>query len=167
MEGDKDEEYTPDLQLEFAGQGPGSGGRTAIGAHYFGDGPEIDRTGLKNPPWWFRFYAPFILETYRAYFSKKGYSKSFRILEEANVPPMYRLGLGVKWLFRNEDGEFILTEEEFAPIVEPSDNLDLPLNYRINLKHILNAIELRTLYQLWRSHKPNLLELYSPSSITS
>lgn len=144
-----EERQEPELQLEYAGNGPGSRPPTAIGAQYFGEGPEIDKTGLADPPWWFRLYAPFLIPKFREYFEELALPHALKLLECADVPPVYRLGLGLRWGFiKRAHPNF--TVSDFATILTPQDTDDLPPDFELRLPTQFKAMELRSTYKLWQ-----------------
>src|SRR5580698_2329907 len=97
MSSQTNEPEKPRLQLEFAGDGPGSRVRTAVGA---ADSDfHIDPSRLPPVPWWFRILKRWRKITYSETFSGLPVEFALSLLEKAEIPPLYRLGLGVKWGF--------------------------------------------------------------------
>lgn len=128
----------PRLQLELSGSGPGNGVRTAIGTSDHGD--NIDPTLIAEaPPFWFLFLSSLHRSQYYNAFSKADKEEVFKTLEIAEIPPLCRLILAVRW--------DLLLKDEF-------DYLDLEAVFQAAghdtsaFNKLMAEQELRALYRL-------------------
>ena len=139
---ESNDEHQPRLQHEYAGGGPGSRIRIAVGA---GDNSFIiDSSVLPDPPWWFLFVNPWL--NYKERFCLLPLEFALLLLERTHVPPLYRLGLGFQWGFLDtkRDG---FSRGEFTEILRELKLLHDPLDVE------LKRIEKRSKYQIWRRLK--------------
>ncbi len=137
----------PRLQLEVAGGGPGTRIRTAIAAG--DDASHIDSAVLPNAPWWFGILKSWQKLDYSGVFCTLPLEVALRILEKAGIPPLYRLGLGLKWGFidpRRDD--FALGD--LAEILTAAGILEGAIDPE------LEKIEHRSSYQIWRKLRHDL-----------
>jgi hypothetical protein len=141
-----DFEDKPKLQLETAGAGSGRNRKTAIGAMDWNDFHfhfHFDRAGLADPPWWFLLHGIFLRAQYKRKFRRLPLEQAMAVLESANVPPLYKLGLGLRWGFITAG----FSAEDFGyltrPETAPSERM---------MRHTsrdLDAVEIRSTYQIW------------------
>jgi hypothetical protein len=138
----------PKLQLETAGGGPGSRVKTAVatGDHDF----HIDRSVLPNAPWWFDILRSWKKISYSQLFCTLPLEVALSLLENAQIPPLYRLGLGLKWGFLDpvRDG---FSHSDLAEIMREAELL---LDDRLGPE--LEIIERRSTYQIWRKLRHEL-----------
>lgn len=127
----------PKLQLEYSGDGPGQKSKTAVATD--GGGPELDRSTLPDAPWWFGFVEVLLKRKYQKHFQKLSLTKAMPILKYAGVPPIYRIGLGLRWGFIIPDRDDF-TVEDFG-LIMPSSQAPA---------QELNSIESRSTYQIWK-----------------
>lgn len=146
---DRDEPERPKLQLELAGDGPGTNRPTRVGAGHKGGEPDFDRTGLPPEPWWWRFVGSSTRANYRQFFQKQAQDTALRILESAGVPPLYRLGLGLLWDFIIPDRDEFSVEDIAHLLVPPFRN-EVPTPQQT--RRFLQVIESRSTYQLWKTY---------------
>lgn len=137
-ESDLHEPPKPDLKLEFAGDGPGQKSITAIGTA--GDGPELDRSTLPDPPWWFVFVKGIFKRSFQKSFQKRSLEDAMSTLKILQVPPLYRLGLGLRWGFIIPDRDDF-TVEDFATVLQSS----------AQTSRELDLIEYRSTYRIWKT----------------
>ncbi len=148
----------PKLQLEPAGGGPGTRRPTAIGTGDFSaDGSHIDLTGLPDAPWWFLGLAPFLTRKFKSQFEALPLDEAMAILHHAKIPPTYRLGLGLRWGFLDPVADNF-THEHFYYLTNSSI---FPFD-GIKVRKQLEAIEVRSSYQIWRQIGPNITQFISP-----
>lgn len=140
-----DEEQKPRLELEYSGSGPGSRIKTAIGAG--DDNSQIDPSVLPDPPWWFSFVDPRI--NYRSLFCTLPLEVALKLLEEVEVPPLYRLGLGFQWGFLDDRRDGFM-RGDLAEIMRALGVLTGSLDKE------LAKIEKRSTYQIWRKRRGTL-----------
>jgi len=127
----------PKLLLAYSGEGPGSIAKTRIGT---GDGgPELERWHLPDPPWWFLFLEPASRFQVRCFFKELPLERSMVFLKKCGVPPLYRVGLGLRW-------GFIVPERENFTF---SDFTDILISAESPTRQ-LDEMERRAVYQLWR-----------------
>lgn len=138
-----EEPFKPKLQLESSGGGSDFSGRTALG---FEDGGQsLDRTRLPNAPWWTFLNVKWKARHYRKHFARYDLRKAMFILKTYGVPPLYRLGVGLRWgvIDPERDG---FSVADFDALLADDPNLDYPNGY--SLKEELDRIELAVIYQL-------------------
>src|SRR5262249_4806579 len=120
LEAEPSEPFKPRLQTEFSGSGPGNRSKTAIGLE--DSGGNIDPSVLDDAPWWFSAIAPFVRSHYRQQFHGWPLKTSMVVLERAGIPPIYRLGLGLRWrLIHPIEDDF--TTEDFCTILADKELL--------------------------------------------
>ncbi len=141
-----EEPYKPELQLEYAGGGPGSHGRTALGYEEFGQ--PLDRSELSEAPWWFVPFAEWNRQKYEIEFSTMSTRRALTLLEAAGIPPLYRLGLGLRWQF-GDWNEQNFSLDDFAQILISHPECEMGVSSEQALR-VLNNIEKRATYRIWR-----------------
>ncbi len=138
-----EEPYKPEMQLEYAGGGPGARGRTALGMD--DSGPPLDRRRLPTPPWYAFPFGKWRLKGFRKLFGGFPLKTAMFVLKQHEVPPLYRLGVGLRWGFIDpERDNFSL--EDFDVLLAVDPNNDYLNGYK--LKEELDKIELAVAYQL-------------------
>ncbi len=141
-----EEPYKPELQLEFAGGGPGSRGRTALGYEEFGQ--PLDRSELAEVPWWFAPFVEWNRQNYESEFSTMSTQRALTLLGSAGIPPLYKLGLGLRWQFSDwKNHNFSL--DDFAQILIEHPECEMGVSSDKALT-VLNKIEERATYRIWR-----------------
>jgi hypothetical protein len=144
---DKHQPYQPQPQHEYAGGGPGSRIRTAIGAA--DNSSHIDPSTLPDPPWWFTLARPWIKVDYKPTFRALPTEVALSFLEKAQVPPLYRLALGVHWGFIDSERD----EFSWLDLAEIMRDLEL---LRVPFETEMERIEARSKYQIWRRFRHEL-----------
>jgi hypothetical protein len=148
FEREPQESNKPKLQLEYSsGGGAGKKPRTAIGTES-GGGPELDRSGLADAPWWFMFNEFWLRRRYKQHFKSLSIGDAMSILRRAEVPPLYRIGLGVRW------GFIIPDRDDFTV-----DDFDLITPSKQNAASKLDLVERRSTYQIWKHLGPELADI--------
>lgn len=137
----------PRLQLEVAGGGPGLRRRTAIAAG--DDASYIDPSVLPNAPWWFGILRSWQKLDYSGVFCTLPLEVALSLLEKAKIPPLYRVGLGLKWGFI-DSGRDNFTLGDLAEILTAAGILEGALDPE------LARIEQRSTYQIWRKLRHEL-----------
>jgi hypothetical protein len=137
----------PQPQHEYAGGGPGSRFRTAIGAA--DNNSRMDPSTLPDPPWWFALAGPWIKVDYMPTFRALPTEIALSLLEKAQVPPLYRLALGLQWGFIDSERE----EFSWLDLAEIMRDLEL---LRVPMDIEMERIEARSKYQIWRKFRHEL-----------
>jgi hypothetical protein len=136
-----EESRKPKLQLEPAGGGPAARGRTALG--YEDPAQPLDRRRLPTPPWW--TFVKWRVKAYRELFAGFDLRKAMFLLKQFEVPPLYRLGVCLRWGLIDADRDGF-SVADFDALLRDDPNLDYPNGY--DLKEELDGFELAVIYQL-------------------
>ncbi len=148
-----EEPYKPEMQLECSGGGPGARGRTALGMD--DSGLPLDRSELSEVPWWFVPFVRWVRHIYESEFSTMSTLRALTLLESAGIPPLYRLGLGVRWQFADWlDQNFSL--DDFAQVLIAHPECEIGVSSEQAL-YVLNKIEERSTYRIWRRFGSSVL----------
>lgn len=135
-----------ELLLQSDGKPPEPPIRTAVGL--YDDNHWIDASVLPEPPWWFKFVDFFVRLEYVSVLRPIPLEFALTLLSDADIPPLYRLGLGLRWGFIDREQGF--TVQDLSLILEESGLL------KATIEQELDKIEMRSSYQLWRKGKPSL-----------
>jgi hypothetical protein len=141
------DEHQPQPQHEYAGGGPGSRIRTAIGAS--DNDFYMDPSTLPDPPLWFVFVRPWLKLDYKQLFCTLPMEVALSLLEKARVPPTYRLALGLQWGFIDSEREGF-SWGDMADILRDRDLLKNSIDIEVE------KIEARSKYQIWRTCRHEL-----------
>lgn len=121
---------------------------------------QFDGAQLPENPWWFSFIEPFVKSRYRKYLASLPIEGALKILESVHVPPLYRLGLGLKWGII-DPGKSGFSLSEFNIIVEALQESGDIKSKSATSSRLLRLIESRTVFQIWKSQSRKLLSLRS------
>jgi hypothetical protein len=156
---DDDDKTAPKLQLEFAGGGPGSIARTAVGAA--GGDNFLSGAWLPYPPWWFFCLDKKQRSLCRNRFHPMPLNEAFACLEAAGVPPISRLAVGLKWGFINPNENGFSRQDLKELIVDAKLGVDPSIRIaeryssqpgivEMIFEMQLESIESAVAYKLWR-----------------